>query len=62
MEGRGEFKRTHRTGVEVTKSFDRIEGSGATTLSGEPLVDEEIAEFIGKGIGQKSGEAFEGFA
>ena len=56
-----EFQGSHGAGAEVAEALHRIEGLGAASLAGEPLVDQQVAEFIGQGIRQQAGQAFEGF-
>lgn len=57
--GGKEFEGTHGAAAEIAESLDGVEGGGDSAFASEPLVDEEVAKFIRKAIGEEAGEAFE---
>lgn len=57
-----EFQGTHGAAAEIAESLDRVKGGGSAAFADEPLINEEVAKFVGKAIGEEAGEAFEGFA
>ena len=59
--GGSEFEGAHAARSDIAKPFDGIEALGCSALGGQPRIDQGIAEAIGQGIGQHSGQAVEGF-
>ena len=58
--GGEELERTHAARSDVAEAFDGVEIARVASLSGEPGIDERIAEAVGEGVREEARQAVEG--
>ena len=56
-----EFQRAHSAHAGIAEPLNGSEASELPSLTGEPRIDQHIAEFVRKAVRQHSGQAFECF-